>query len=203
MSNDVVILGAGGHAKVVADIILSTGNTIVGFLDDKNTGMVFGFPVLGTFADISKYKDSCSFIIGIGSNKIRKQIAGRYSIHWFTAIHSSANIARDVVIGEGTVIMAGSIINPSTTVGKHCIINTGAVIEHDNKIADYAHISPNATLCGTVSVGELTHIGAGAIIKNNINVCGNCIVGAGAVITRDIAISGVYFGVPAKEISEK
>lgn len=198
MPDHIIILGAGGHAKVVTDIVLSSGNTVVGFLDDKATGKVLGFPVLGTLEDLSKYEGRCSFVIGIGDNKIRKQIAARYSVHWHTAIHPSAVIARDVVIGEGTVIMAGTIINPSTAVGKHCIINTGAVIEHDNMIADYAHISPNATLCGTVSVGESTHIGAGAVIKNNISICGGCVVGAGAVVVNNINKAGLYIGVPAK-----
>jgi len=201
MPKKVVILGAGGHAKVIADIILSSNDVLIGFLDDVKEGYVFGFPVIGKIDEIHKYDNNYSFVIGIGNNRIRKQVVDRYNVCWHTAIHPSAIIARDVSIAEGTVIMAGAIINPSTIIGKHCIINTGAIIEHDNKIADFVHISPNAILCGTVSVGCQTHIGAGAKIINDISICPEAIVGAGAVVVNDIIEAGTYVGVPAKRVN--
>jgi len=202
MQADVIILGAGGHAKVIADIILKAGDHLVGFLDDFKTGEILGLPILGKFNDILKFSNNYSFIIGIGSNQIRKQLAEKYYVSWYTAIHPSAIIANDVIIGVGTTIMAGAIINPSTVIGNHCIINTGAVVEHDNIIANYVHISPNATLCGTVSIGEKAHIGAGATIKNNTSICNDCIIGAGAVVLQNIVKTGVYAGVPAKELHQ-
>lgn len=200
MPDKIIIIGASGHSKVIADIVLSSGNALVGFLDDNVTGTVMGFPVLGMLADIIKYQDNYSFIIGIGNNHTRKIIAEKHDVIWSTAIHPSAILARDVCIGAGAVVMAGAIVNPSATIGKHCIINTGAVLEHDNTLGDYVHISPHATLCGTVNIENLTHIGAGAVIKNNIGICENCIIGAGAVVVRDITEPGTYIGAPARRL---
>jgi len=202
MPNKVIILGAGGHGRVIADIIISAGNQVLGFLDDHVSGETSGFSVLGKLSDAFTYIKSYSFVIGIGSNQLRKQLAEAeiYNVDWYTAIHPTAVIARDVFIGEGTVVMAGAIINSGARIGKHCIINTGAIIEHDNRIADFVHISPNATLSGAVSVGELTHIGAGATVRNNITITHDCVIGAGAVVIKDIIKSGTYVGVPVKKI---
>lgn len=196
----VVIIGASGHAKVIADIVIKSGDELVGFLDD-NTELpesIIGYPYLGTVDKYSGYADECFFIIGIGNNLIRKKIAERIDARWYTAVHPSAQLAIDTHIGEGTAVMANAVINTSAVIGRHCIINTGSIIEHDNRIGDYVHISPNATLCGTVLVGELTHIGAGATVKNNISVCGNVIVGAGATVVRNIAEQGTFVGIPAR-----
>lgn len=202
MMENVIIIGASGHAKVIADIVLLRGHKLIGFLDDNASDQVFGYPVLGRITDAMQYTGGCSFIIGIGNNQTRKKIAETYKMNWYTAIHPTAVIARDVSIGEGSAVMAGAVINPSVAIGIHCIINTAAVIEHDNNIKDFAHISPHATLCGTVSIGELTHIGAGATVRNNISVCGGCVIGAGAVAARNITVPGTYAGVPAKKIDE-
>ncbi len=190
-----MIIGASGHGKVIADIIKKSGDEVIGFLDDDTTK-----PVLGRVCDCEKYADEY-FVIAIGSNKIRKRIAEKYSdLKYYTAIHPTAVIGENVSIGEGTVVMANAVINPSAVIGKHCIINTGAVIEHDNELKDYVHVSPKAALCGTVKVGEETHIGAGAVVRNNISVCGNVVVGAGAAVVKDIEKRGTYVGVPAKEL---
>lgn len=197
MSEGVIILGAGGHAKVIADIILTRGEKLIGFLDDNASNDILGYPVLGRICDINKYADNHTFVIGIGNNHVRKSISEKYSVNWYTAIHPDAIVARNVEICDGSVVMARTVINPSTRIGRHCIINTAVVVEHDNIIDDYVHISPNATLCGTVHIGELTHIGAGATVKNNVSICGNCIIGAGAVAVKDILEKGVYVGMPA------
>lgn len=202
MSDGIIILGAGGHAKVIADIVLSRGDKLIGFLDDNASGEVLSYPILGKIADAIRYTESCFFIIGIGNNQTRKKLADTYELSWYTAIHPTAVIARDVSICEGTVIMADVVINPSSVIGRHCIINISAVIEHDNNIGDFAHISPHATLCGTVRVGELTHIGAGATVKNNTSVCSDCVIGAGATVVKNITVPGIYAGVPAKKIGE-
>ena len=202
-SENVIIIGAGGHAKVIADIIIKSGDRLIGFIDDNlpKDSMVINYPVLGKTEDIYKFGDTASFIIGIGNNYTRKQIAERHDIKWHTAIHPSAVISIDVDIGEGTAIMANAVINPSTKISRHCIINSGAVVEHDNTIADYVHVSPNASTGGTVNIGALTHIGIGAVVKNNISVSSECIVGAGAVVVKDIVDKGVYVGVPAKKVN--
>lgn len=199
MQDNIIILGAGGHGKVIADIIQKSSDHLVGFLDDNKTGAVLGFPILGTLDCVNKFNSTYKFVIGIGDNEKRKQLVESYNVCWYTAIHPTAVIGSDVTVGSGTVIMAGTIINPSTVIGNHCIINTGVVIEHDNMIADYVHISPNATLCGAVNISYLTHIGAGTIIKNNIDICDHCIIGAGAVVVQKIIKAGTYVGIPATE----
>lgn len=203
MLNDVIILGAGGHAKVIADIVLSSGDRLLGFLDDNQTDSVLGYPVLGTIRENDKFQPTAKFVIGIGSNYIRKELSEKYQLSWLTAIHPNAIIGRDVTIGEGTVVMAGAIINPSSIIGKHCIINTGAIVEHDNRIGDYVHISPNATLCGNVRIGAMTHIGAGATIRNNITICSDCTIGVGAVTIKNINEVGIYTGIPANLLKKK
>ena len=199
MSEGIIVIGAGGHSKVVADAALSCGMNLIGILDDNVKGEVLNYPVLGVIHDVYKYSQRFSFIIGVGNNSTRKKIAEKYMVNWATIIHPKAIVARGVSICEGSVIMAGAVINPSTVIGKHCIINTSAIVEHDNVIGDYVHVSPNATLCGTVSIGNMTHVGAGAIVKNNTSVCAGCIIGAGAVVVKDITKEGIYTGIPATE----
>jgi sugar O-acyltransferase (sialic acid O-acetyltransferase NeuD family) len=201
MNNRLIIIGAGGHGKVVADNALKNGYFNIHFVDDHATGTCMGFPIIGTSAEIDHLNDGkTDFIIGVGNNAIRNQIAQKYDVNWVTLIHPSAQIAVNVSIGKGTVVMAGAVINASATVGEHCIINTGAIVEHDNAIGDYVHISPRAALGGTVRVGDLTHIGIGAVVKNNIAVCDHCVIGAGAVVVKEIKDSGTYVGVPSREI---
>ena len=201
----VVIIGASGHAKVIADIVIKSGDELVGFLDDNKElpKKIVGYPYLGIISDYHKYSENCYFVIGIGNNSIRKKIAESMNVNWYIAIHPFAQIAIDTKIGEGTTVMANAVVNTSAILGKHCIVNTAAIIEHDNRIGDYVHISPNASLCGTVSVGELTHIGAGATVKNNTTICDNVVVGAGRVVVKNINHQGTYVGVPASRISEK
>lgn len=203
MPEKVIIIGAGGHAKVVADVILSGGDEVAGFLDDFVTGSVMGLPVLGKVEDIDDFAAEYRFIIGIGSNEVRRRIARANSLRWHTAVHPRAVVADSAVIGEGSVVMAGAVVNPCAVVGRHCIVNTLADVEHDNVLGDFVHISPGAVLCGTVKVGELTHIGAGAVVKNNISVCGECTVGAGAAVVKDITVAGTYAGVPARLLKTK
>lgn len=204
MSKKVIIIGAGGHAKVIADIVNKLGDEVVGFLDDnielQNKVIYDGKKNIGTLKDINKYKD-LYFIIGIGNNKVRKKIDEEHNLKWYTAIHPNAVIASDVIIGEGTVVMAGTVINSSSNIGRHCIINTRVSIDHDNQICDYVHISPGATLAGTVTIKELSWVCAGATIINNITVEKNNVIGAGAVLVRNITENNsTYVGVPAKKL---
>lgn len=206
MRKKVVIIGAGGHAKVIADIIEKSGDEIVGFLDDNKeigTTIIKEYKVIGDLNNrfaMAVTKENLEFIIAIGDNKKREEISHSPNLKFYTAIHPSAQIGLDVEIQEGTVIMANACINSSAKIGKHCIINTGAIIEHDNIIEDFVHISPNVALGGTVKIGKSTHVGIGSTIKNNITICGNCKIGAGAVVVKDIEKEGTYIGVPAKGI---
>lgn len=209
MHKKVVIIGAGGHAKVIADIIEKSGDIVYGFLDDnieEGTAIIKDYKVLGKVSECdylqSDYKD-LYFIIAIGNNYTRKCIYERYTLNYYTAIHPNAIIGMESIIKEGTAIMANACINANAQIGKNCIINTGAIVEHDDIIEDYVHISPNATICGTVKVGAFTHIGAGAIVKNNLEITEDCIIGVGAAVVRNIKEKGTYIGVPSKKVEGK
>ena len=203
MNKQVIVIGASGHGKVVADIVRRSGDTLLGFLDDNERlpTEVAGIPVLGKVEDYVKYPEA-SFIIGIGNSVVREKIAHQLcDVHWYTAIHPSAVIsALDTRIGVGSVVMANAVINPSAHIGEHCIINTSAVVEHDNRVENFAHISVGAKLGGTVSIGTHVWVGIGSTIVNNITICDHCTIGAGAVVIHDIKESGTYVGVPARKI---
>lgn len=200
MGKDVVLIGAGGHAKVISEIVECNGDKVIGFLDDGDARMFPKLNILGRISDISAYSDKASFVVAIGDNYIRKVIDGLYRVSWYTAQHPSAEVSKYAEIGNGTVIMANAVINHSAKIGRHCIINTASIIEHDCLLHDYVHISPSATLGGAVTIGDCTHVGLGANIINNISICKDCIIGAGAVVIKDINEKGTYVGVPAKKI---
>lgn len=203
MKKTVVIIGASGHGKVVADIVNKRGDQVLGFLDDNPelSKAFIGLPVLGRVEDYEKYKNAL-FVVAIGDANIREKIVEALKdVNWYTAIHPAAVVSTlDTKIGEGTVIMANAVINPGAEVGNHCIINTGAIVEHDNKLADFVHISVGAKLAGSVTVGKGTWVGIGASISNNVTICTECMIGAGAVVVKDIVEMGTYVGVPVKKI---
>ncbi len=189
-----LIIGASGHGKVCADIAEKMGlwDEIV-FADD-NPPTEFPFPIIGK-TDIA-WNEDC--FVGIGDAEIRKKLS--YDRKLVTLIHPTATIGSRVSIGEGSVVMAGAVVNPDSIIGAGAIINTGSSVDHDCRVADYAHISVGAHLGGTTIIGESTWIGAGAIVINNVSVCAGCMIGAGAVIISDISDKGTYVGVPAKRI---
>lgn len=198
----VIIIGASGHGKVVADIIQKSGDKILGFLDDNTEleDIFMGFPILGTINDYEKYKGVAEFVVAIGDASIRRCVSRKLqNVRIYTAIHPSAVISSlGVSIGKGTVVMANSVINSGSQIGEFCIINTGAIVEHDNIIEDFVHVSVGAKLAGTVCIGKNTWIGIGAVVSNNLKICENCVIRAGAVVVENIVKSGNYQGVPAK-----
>ena len=197
MAKEVIVIGAGGHGRVVSDIIKQSGDRVLGFLDDAD---IKNLPILGKVGDCIKYKDK-HVIIAIGNNEIRKKIAEKYPmLDYYTAVHPSAVISPDVKIGKGSCVMPLAVINNAAMIGDHCIINTHSTIEHDCVIGDFVHVCPGATLCGTVNVGDNTQIGAGAVVKNNINIAADCVIGVSAAVVKDIKKAGVYVGVPADEM---
>lgn len=199
---EVMILGAGGHAKVVADLVELAGYSVAGFLDDSLSGRsVLGKPVFGPLADCLRYP-ACRFVIGIGNNRVREDLAARYSLRYLTAVHPRAVVAKDAVLGPGTVVMSNAVVNPGAVVGAHAIVNTGAIVEHDNRIGDFVHLSPGCALGGTVDVGARTHIGIGACVRNNISIGPDCVIGAGSVVVKDIVRPGTYVGCPARPIEK-
>lgn len=190
-----VIYGASGHGKVLKAIASSNDIKTKAFVDDNCKGDIYlGIPVRPLTKDDK-------IMVGIGNNSIRKKIATIYKKQWHTAlIHNKAIVSLEGVVGLGTAIMAGVIINEAASIGSHCILNTGALIEHDCIIEDYAHVSPNVTLSGGVIVGEGAHVGAGAVVIPGITIGKWSVVGAGAVVIRDVPDYAVVVGNPARVI---
>lgn len=200
MNNFVSVIGVGGHAKVILELAKLNGLIIDGLFDDdvQKFNLNFGEYKRNGPVDVNL---TGPLVIAIGNNKIRKLISGRVlNADWQTLIHPSAIISKNVIIGEGSVIMAGVIIQPGTRIGKHCIINTGACVDHDCVIGDFVHIAPNCSLAGSVSVGEGTLIGIGSSIIPNRTIGSWTNVGAGSVIITDQPDNCTTLGVPAKPI---
>ena len=197
--NRLIIIGASGHGKVVADIAVLNGYKDIVFLDnDPEIKTCAGYPVLGPDTMTSELDGDV--FIAVGNAEIRKKLMERDANRNFPVlIHPSAVVADSSEVGVGSVVMAGTVINPGARIGKGCIINTSSSVDHDCVVGDYVHISVGAHLSGTVVVGTGTWIGTGAIVSNNVNICGECMIGAGAVVIKDIGEPGTYVGVPARK----
>lgn len=206
MRNKLLIIGASGHGKVIADIAMKMNRwTSIAFLDDdQSIKTSMELDVIGTTADAFMHKDEADFFVAIGNNATREKLQERLldeGLSIVNLIHPSAVIGTDVEIDVGTVVMAGVVINCCCSIGRGCIVNTGAIIDHDSVIEDYVHISPGVNVAGSVSIGKGTWIGIGSVISNNINICQSTIVGAGTVVISSIYRRGVYVGAPARRIS--
>ena len=205
MKNKLLIIGASGHGKVVADIALKMNRwQSISFLDDnENLKFSLGFEVIGKSNEAIRHINDFDIFVGIGNNVIREKIQESLEVEGAripTLIHPNATLGEQVEVGTGTVVMAGVVINCCAQIGKGCIINTGATIDHDNHLEDFVHISPGAHLAGTVKVGQGSWLGIGSMVSNNINITSNCMVGAGAVVVKDITETGTYVGVPARRV---
>jgi len=200
-----LIIGASGHGKVVADIAIKINKwQSIAFLDDDEfikTSM--GLEVTGKTADAFIYKDEADFFVAIGSNATREKIQEKLTnegLNVVSLIHPSVVIGTDVEIGIGSVVMAGVVVNSSTRIGKGCIINTSSSLDHDNVIEDYVHISPGVRTAGSVEIGKRTWLGIGSVVSNSVIICSSCKVGAGAVVVKDITEPGTYVGVPVRRV---
>jgi sugar O-acyltransferase (sialic acid O-acetyltransferase NeuD family) len=203
--NKLLIIGAGGHGRVVADIAIKMNKwQQIAFLDDdRNILSSMGIEIIGKSNDYLTYINDYDIFVAIGNNKRREIMLSQLSIAGASIpilIHPSAIIGEKVEVGTGTVVMAMAVINCCSRIGEGCIVNTGATIDHDNVIEDYVHISPGAHLAGTVRIGKGTSLGIGSLVSNNLNITNNSIIGAGTVVIRDIIETGTYVGVPARKI---
>lgn len=206
MKTKLLIIGASGHGKVVADIAMKMNKwEYIAFLDDnKNIETLIGLEIIGTLKDVFIHLDDFEIFVGIGDNETRQKIyemLEAHRAHIPVLIHPNANVGSQVNIGNGTVIMAGVVVNCHTNIGKGCIINTGATIDHDNFIEDYVHISPGVHLGGTVKIGKASWLGIGSLVRNNINITNGCKLGVGSVVIKDISEPGVYIGAPTKKMN--
>ncbi len=208
--NPVLVYGAGGHAKVVIDILERSDDCeVIGVLDDSQEpacATFLGYPVMGGMAWLEAQRPETGLVLAVGDNMNRRRLAKKLRHLELTpvvAIHPTAQIGRDVTIGEGTVVVAGAVVNPGATVGRYCIVNTGATIDHECIIGDYTHICPGVHLSGNVRVGNCTFIGIGASVIQNITIGDEVTVGAGAAVIRDIPAASTVVGVPARRITPR
>ncbi len=198
--DNLIIIGAGGHGRVIFDIALSLNKykTVI-FLDDQKVGAK---NVLGKVSDFSKFLTSHEFVVGIGDEKAREKITLTLKdcgAKIVSLVHEKAVIGSDVSIGNGTVVMAGAVINNGAKIGEGVIVNTCASIDHDCMVGDYTHISVGARLAGTVVLEKRVFIGAGAVVINNVSIISDVVIGAGAVVVKNILEKGIYKGVPARK----
>ena len=202
-----VVFGAGGHAKVVIDIIEQQGiHEIAGVLDDdpRHRGnALFGYPVLGTRADLPALLSAQlrHAIVTIGDNASRAAVAAHLAEQGWrfaSAIHPKASIGRGVEIGPGSVVMAGCVLNADAHLGAQVIVNSGATVDHDCRIEDAVHIAPGCHLCGGVKVGAGSLLGAGSTVTPGVSIGRKAIIGAGSTVIRDVADEARVSGSPAR-----
>lgn len=214
MKENIVIIGASEHGRVVADVIIKQElYQLVGFVDANKDKVVdlWGYPILGSEYDLPKIVSKYNvkhLVIAIGDNHIRNIVAKKIEhldiqINYAVCIHPGACIGKNCEIANGTVIMAGAIVNPNTKIGQHCIINTRSSIDHDCEMGDFSSLAPNATTGGNVKIGEFTAIGLSASIIHGKNIGSHSVIGAGAVVLNNIEDNCVCYGVPAKMIRKR
>lgn len=203
MKKDLIIIGAGGHGRVCAELALDIGKwNSISFLDDKYPLQLHCLDnkVVGTTKDFHKFIDA-DFFVAFGNNKKRSDFIGKLIGSGCTItklIHPTAFVSKYSTIGIGTSVHQYAVINTNAKIGKGCIINTSSIIEHDNIIQNFVHISPSVTLGGSVNVGEYCWIGIGSTLINNITIKDRVEIGAHSLIVRDVFETGLYYGVPVE-----
>ncbi len=200
---DLIVFGAGGHAKVVIDIVEKQGSyRIIGILDDDERlwqKLVFGYQVLG--GRDHRVSSDCEIIVALGSNQARLEVAREYrsrGVPLASAVHPSVQLGRGAVLGSGTVMMALSAVNSDSLIGDDVIINTAATVDHDCTVGDGVHIAPGAHLCGGVVVEKGALIGAGSTVLPNMKIGQYAVVGGGACVASHVPAKATVVGVPAR-----
>lgn len=206
MRNDVIILGAGGHSKVLIDVLRLNRFDVFGIADPNlKSSKYCNVPIIGDDSEILKLSvERVILVNGIGSVKTTALRASAYQFFkkcgysFLNIIHPSAIISNHVTMGEGVQVMAGAVIQPGCTIGNNTLVNTSASIDNDSLIGDHVHIAPGVTLSGGVEIGNNVHVGAGSVIIQGVKIGDNVTIGAGSVVLNDIVPGKTVFGVPAK-----
>lgn len=212
MNKPVIILGGGGHARVLIEALIMQGVNFIGITELKTVPeneSIYGIPVIGDDSAVLKYPaDEMRLVNGIGStgrNKKRIQLFERFKekgYSFYSVFHPSAVISPNAILEEGVQVMAGAVIQAGCKVGRNSIINTRASLDHDCVIGDHVHIAPGATVSGNVRIGTGSHIGAGAVLIQGVAVGENSVVGVGAVVIEDVPSSVMALGVPARVVKK-
>ncbi|MGE3841795.1 MAG: acetyltransferase [Vicinamibacterales bacterium] len=203
--NNFVVIGAGGHAKVVLATIEAAGGQVLHVLDDSPSlwgTAVMGRMITGPISPES-VPSGAQVILAVGDNRGRASLAGRLPVRWGTVVHPSAVVHRSVVLGEGTVVFAGAVIQPDTRIGPHAIVNTSSSIDHDGALGSFVHIAPGARLAGRVTVGDGALVGVGSAVIPGIAIGAWATVGAGSVVVRNVADGVTVAGCPARPVTKE
>ncbi len=207
MSERLLIFGASGHGRVIADAARAAGFDLAGWADDdpRRAGTsVAGAPVVAIGTEAAARwagEHAARVVVGIGKNRIRARVFAALLAHGAqpaTVIHPRAVVSPTARLGAGTVVFAGALVNPDAVLGRNVILNTGVSVDHDAAIGDHVHLSPGVHLGGTVSIGEGSHLGVGAAVRNNLAIGAWSLVGVGAAVVAPVADGVVVVGVPAR-----
>jgi len=207
MSCSLLIIGAGGHGRVTADAAELSGKWgKIAFLDDRYPEINSSgrWPVIGVLEGIATLVNKWSdFVVAIGDNVVRSENQEKLRslcLNVSTVIHPSAQIASDVMLGDGTVVFANAVINTGSVLGKACVVNTGSTVDHDCQLGNGVHISPGVNLAGNVKVGDRSWVGIGATVINGCTIGNDAMIAAGAVVINNINNGLIVSGVPAREL---
>jgi len=205
-----LIIGSGGHAKVVIDAceLLPHEIRVVGLIDDYRKDMgekTSGYDILGAVEDIPsvvKKFDVTHLFIAVGDNYSREKIYDKVKVRlpYTTIIHPSAVLSKAATILDGCLVLAGCVVNSGTTIGSHCILNTGSIIEHDCLVGSFSSLAPRAVVGGKCTINSGVAIGIGATVTNDVNIGTNTVIGAGSVVLKAIPDNVVAYGSPCRSI---
>ena len=204
-----MVIGGGGHAKVLISILKKCSYEVVGYTDHYDLGNILGISYLGTDSVLKEIREESGVshaVVGIGKvdcsdTRLRiQEDVKRWGLRFPIITSPRSSVNEDVVLGEGTVVFDGAVINSGARIGKACIINSNSTVEHDCIIEDDVHIGPGAAVSGGVEIGHHCMIGVGASIRHGVTIVSGSLVGAGATVSRNIQDSGTYVGTPARKI---
>ena len=205
---DVLLLGGGGHARVLLDVLLRLGHRVVGYAALSRDDARIALPYLGCDDELLDQLDPSDFnaVLGIGmtrpeAHRMRVLVAYEAAGVIFPALVApGAIVHRDVALGDASVVFDGAVVVTGSQLGRGCIVNTNASVDHDCRLGDNVHVAPGATVCGGVTIGAHCLIGAGATLVHGIEVCSGVLIGAGTTVVRDITEPGTYLGTPARRV---
>jgi sugar O-acyltransferase (sialic acid O-acetyltransferase NeuD family) len=207
----VVVIGGGGHGKVLISVLRKLGHTFVGYTDSQSGDTILGVPYLGNddiLRELAKRERRPQVAIGVGkidTSDFRSRLASQVQVLGYrlpTIVSPQATVNEEVDLEEGTAVFDGAVVNSGTVIGRLCIINTNSVVEHDCRLGENVHVAPGAIVSGGTTIGSHCLIGAGSTLIQGITVSAGCLIGAGSTVIGDLTVSGTYAGNPARRIGD-
>lgn len=205
----IVTIGGGGHARVVIGLLQRLGFDVVGYTDDADRGDILSVPRIGNDTALQRWVAASGIsqaALGVGTvdaSPTRKTLGRRIAamgLDFPVIISPTSTVAQEVVLGTGSQVCHGAVLNVGAVLGDFCIVNSNAVVEHDCRLGDNVHVAPGAVLSGAVAIGDDCMIGAGSTVLQQVSICPGTLVGTGSVVLRDITSPGVYVGNPVRRL---